>query len=140
MPQSINPMFLMRKPIIVFLTAFSICFLQFTACIQAQSSSSEHSQVVIQQLKAENEALKKELQLLRQLMASSLSGASNSPATGENRTGTAASPLSTQGESTGYWMTLSSRKRHNSSCRYFQNSNGKHCGPEDGIPCKLCGG
>jgi regulator of replication initiation timing len=39
-----------------------------------------------------------------------------------------------------FWMTSSSRKRHNSSCRYFQNSNGGPCGPDDGIPCKICGG
>ncbi len=39
-----------------------------------------------------------------------------------------------------FWMTSSSRKRHNSSCRYFQNSNGGPCEPDDGIPCKICGG
>jgi hypothetical protein len=39
-----------------------------------------------------------------------------------------------------YWMTISSKKRHNSSCRYFKNSKGKVCGPKDGIACKICGG
>ena len=39
-----------------------------------------------------------------------------------------------------FWITSSSRKRHNSSCRYFQKSNGGPCGPDDGIPCKICGG
>jgi hypothetical protein len=39
-----------------------------------------------------------------------------------------------------FWMTNSSSKRHNSGCRYFENSNGRYCGPHDGIPCKICGG
>jgi len=39
-----------------------------------------------------------------------------------------------------YWMTNSSSKRHNSGCRYFENSKGHYCGPNDGIPCKICGG
>lgn len=41
---------------------------------------------------------------------------------------------------TKYWMTNSSGKRHNSGCRYYENSKGHHCGPNDGIPCKICGG
>jgi micrococcal nuclease len=40
----------------------------------------------------------------------------------------------------GYWMTDSSSKRHNSSCRYFHNSKGHPCGPNDGVACKICGG
>jgi len=39
-----------------------------------------------------------------------------------------------------FWMTNSSGKRHNSSCRYYHNSKGHPCGPNDGIPCKICGG
>jgi hypothetical protein len=39
-----------------------------------------------------------------------------------------------------YWLTTSSNKRHNSSCRYFENSRGRYCGTNEGIPCKLCGG
>lgn len=43
-------------------------------------------------------------------------------------------------ESTGYWMTYSSQKRHNPSCRYYRDSNGRFCTEGDGIACKLCGG
>ena len=32
-----------------------------------------------------------------------------------------------------------SGKRHNSRCRYF-GSAGDACGPNDGVPCKVCGG
>lgn len=39
-----------------------------------------------------------------------------------------------------YWMTASSKKRHNASCRYFKNSTGKLCGPNEGTACMLCGG
>jgi endonuclease/exonuclease/phosphatase (EEP) superfamily protein YafD len=38
------------------------------------------------------------------------------------------------------WCTTSSNKRHNSSCRYYMNSNGRKCSKSEGIPCKLCGG
>lgn len=39
-----------------------------------------------------------------------------------------------------YWMTSSSKKRHNKSCRYFNNSNGSACEADEGIACKVCGG
>ena len=39
-----------------------------------------------------------------------------------------------------YWITTSSRKRHNSGCRYYSNSVGRLCGPNEGVACKICGG
>lgn len=39
-----------------------------------------------------------------------------------------------------HWFTSSTRKRHNSSCRYYKTSKGRECGPSEGIPCKVCGG
>ena len=39
-----------------------------------------------------------------------------------------------------HWMTTSSNKRHNSSCRYYKKTNGRPCGHNEGLPCKLCGG
>jgi len=41
---------------------------------------------------------------------------------------------------TGYWMTTSSHKRHNKNCRYYKNSKGRFCQPDEGIACKICGG
>lgn len=40
-----------------------------------------------------------------------------------------------------YWITKSSRKRHNKNCRYYKNSKG-YCteDPDEGIACKICGG
>jgi Ssp1 endopeptidase immunity protein Rap1a len=39
-----------------------------------------------------------------------------------------------------YWLTSSSNKRHNSSCRWYRASHGRPCGADEGIPCKICGG
>lgn len=39
-----------------------------------------------------------------------------------------------------YWITNSSGIRHNSSCRYYQNSQGRSCGKDEGRACKICGG
>ncbi len=39
-----------------------------------------------------------------------------------------------------YWLTAKSGKRHNESCRYYKSSKGHPCGPDDGTPCKICGG
>lgn len=40
----------------------------------------------------------------------------------------------------GYWLTRSSNKRHNSRCEHYKKTNGRPCGPDEGVPCKLCGG
>ena len=42
--------------------------------------------------------------------------------------------------SEGYWLSTSSHKRHNSSCRYYKASSGSPCSPNDGTSCKICGG
>lgn len=39
-----------------------------------------------------------------------------------------------------HWLTIKTKKRHNSGCRYFKKSNGRMCGPNEGIACKVCGG
>ena len=39
-----------------------------------------------------------------------------------------------------YWITNSSKKRHNSKCRWFKKSKGKLGQATEGIPCKICGG
>jgi len=41
----------------------------------------------------------------------------------------------------GYWLNTSSGTRHNSKCRYFgKTKNGRPCSPNEGTPCKICGG
>lgn len=40
-----------------------------------------------------------------------------------------------------YWLNTSSGTRHNSSCRYFENTaKGEFCDEDEGTPCKVCGG
>ncbi len=42
---------------------------------------------------------------------------------------------------TGYWLNTSSGTRHNSNCRYYENTKrGKPCGKAEGRPCGTCGG
>jgi hypothetical protein len=42
------------------------------------------------------------------------------------------------GSATGFRLS-STGKRHNARCRYF-SSNGRACGPSEGVACKVCGG
>ena len=39
-----------------------------------------------------------------------------------------------------FWITSSSHKRHNSSCRWFENSKGHLGSKAEGVACKICGG
>jgi len=40
-----------------------------------------------------------------------------------------------------FWLNTSTSVRHNSSCRWYNNTkNGKFCNPNDGRPCSICGG
>lgn len=39
-----------------------------------------------------------------------------------------------------FWITTKTKVRHNSRCRYYKNSKGTTCGPDDGRECKICGG
>jgi hypothetical protein len=43
------------------------------------------------------------------------------------------------GEAVLTYKLSTSGKRHNSRCRYFKSA-GTGCGPNDGEPCKVCGG
>ena len=45
-----------------------------------------------------------------------------------------------QARTDSHWLTTSSGVRHNSRCRYYQNSKGRPCGPQEGRACKTCGG
>jgi preprotein translocase subunit SecG len=48
--------------------------------------------------------------------------------------------VSAAGDDSNYWLTISSNIRHNSSCRYYMNSNGRKCTKSEGRACKICGG
>jgi len=39
-----------------------------------------------------------------------------------------------------HWLTSSSGVRHNNTCRWYKNSKGRLCEPDEGRACKVCGG
>ena len=39
-----------------------------------------------------------------------------------------------------YWITTSSKKRHNPTCKYFKKSKGYPTNEKIGAPCQICGG
>ncbi len=97
---------------------------------------------LVEKLQAENAHLKEEIQNLRKLLGSS--PAQPSPNVNTSTTAPIADKAAPQPASdtkaTGFWLSSSSKKRHNSSCKYYKTSNGSECGPNDGNPCKICGG
>jgi hypothetical protein len=103
-------------------------------------------------LRADNETLKEENQRLQREIEV-LKAAMNSAPMNEIPPSTPSSPQSLQSPRAThaltaapnsapqkYWLTISTNKRHNSSCRYFEKSTGRYCGPNEGTPCKICGG
>jgi hypothetical protein len=99
----------------------------------------------ITQLRVENAKLRAENQRLRQLLIQG--GAATTPASPAPRSSaspysspSAAATTSTDRQGLTHWLTSSSSKRHNASCRYFQSSKGRPCTATEGIPCKICGG
>jgi uncharacterized iron-regulated membrane protein len=115
----------------------------------ADTNSVAELQQQVQKLKAENEALKQENQVLRKLAfekqgqvqtttqpqaQTAVAPAASTPSTSVRQ------PASAPAAQQGYWMTSSSSKRHNSSCRFYGTTKGRPCGPNDGTACKNCGG
>jgi hypothetical protein len=96
----------------------------------------------IAKLKAQVEALVKENQQLRQLLAQqppSQRAAAPTQVKDNNETKSGAS-VSEEKQSQECWITTSSSKRHNPTCRYYKTSKGRACTKAEGIPCKICGG
>lgn len=58
----------------------------------------------------------------------------------KDKGGESVKPQATEEKALSHWVTTSSGKRHNSSCRYFKNSKGRASGPNEGVACKICGG
>lgn len=98
----------------------------------------------IAQLRSENDALRRENQILRQLLlektASSEQPQAAVPAPVQQSPQPSVSSSATTSQEQTYWLTISSGVRHNSRCRYYHNSNGRPCGPNEGRACKICGG
>ncbi len=107
----------------------------------AQASASE-LQKEVQKLRAENDTLKRENQTLRKLLLDRQNSAVPTTQPPQNLPPRVNAPAihTPATQETGFWITISSGKRHNKGCRYYMNSRGHPCGANEGTPCKICGG
>ena len=89
-------------------------------------------------LRAENEALRRENQMLRRELISKNGALPDSlmPEKGVARD----EGLEPADKETGYWLSSKTKVRHNKRCRNYRRVKGRPCGPNDGRPCKACGG
>ena len=96
----------------------------------------------VAELRAENEALRRENQRLRMELVRQRGGAPvidlSSVREGKEVEGTAENGKAT--DDGGFWLTTKSMRRHNSKCRYYKMGKGRPCKREEGVPCKKCGG
>ena len=92
---------------------------------------------LLEKLKAENDALRRENQMLRRELVAR--GGRRDEAVPKTVVDTPEPAQNTQPD-TGWWLSNSSHIRHNRKCRNYQKVKGRPCGPNDGRPCKSCGG
>lgn len=93
----------------------------------------------LQDLKAENEALRRENQMLRRELVARR-GTVQETVLPDRMVEPVATPDLGVGEETGYWLSQKSKIRHNARCRNYRKVKGRPCGPKDGKPCRMCGG
>lgn len=109
--------------------------------IDTKSNNNSKSIETVAQLKQELNDVRKENEALRaenQKLRTELVKKSKSQNVESNDiTLQGASSAAIEG---GYWISTSSKKRHNSKCRYFKTSKGRIGTKEEGVPCKICGG
>ena len=102
-------------------------------------------------LEEQNQQLRTENQKLRRLLADQGEAPSPNPAAVAEQAGNALPPPSVDAVKTNsvdaasgnapvYWLSKTSGKRHNLRCKYYNKPDGRFCGPNEGVPCKLCGG
>jgi hypothetical protein len=123
---------------------FTILLL-FALCCSCNQTSNKDTET----LKKENEQLKKENETLKNQKSNTQSDQTTQEKTttryptkkNQSDENTFKSKNKSDDSGCTYWITRSSHKRHNSSCRYYKNSNG-YCtdNPNEGVACKICGG
>lgn len=126
-----------------------VALLSFVHPAHSQTAGAPVDEVTA--LRIENAKLRAENQRLRDLLIRGMEAQRAAPAApaapavpvqrsnlvpstpAQRASGTADATLS-------HWMTSSSGKRHNSRCRWYGTTNGRKCGPSDGVACQKCGG
>lgn len=94
------------------------------------------------ELQAENEALRRENQMLRRELVRQRGGEPiiDLSKAQEPREVEGAAVNGKATDDGGYWLATRSMKRHNSKCRYYKMGKGRPCKKDEGTPCKKCGG
>ncbi len=118
-------------------------FLVVTLCLAGGCSREEGGVVADDKasyaaLRAENEALRRENQMLRRELISKNGALPDSVM--PEKGGVSGGEIEVVGEETGYWISSKTKVRHNKRCRNYRRVKGHPCGPNDGRPCKTCGG
>lgn len=107
-----------------------------TSSTDEESGRIDQLQRTLERLQQENEHLRSENRQLRRLLAELKS----EPAAENVEIPEASVEASREAVGLTHWLTTSSGKRHNNRCRYYKTSAGRPCGPNEGTPCKICGG
>jgi hypothetical protein len=89
----------------------------------------------IAELEAKVIKLQQENEQLRRTALNSTPSGYSPPTPASRFSGT---PANDSASSTSRYSVSSTGKRHNSGCRYF--GSGRSSGPNEGVPCKICGG
>lgn len=93
----------------------------------------------VSELEATIESLRRDNAALRQQLAQTQPQQSSASQPAASASGVTSPPSPNSAQNSGLSYSRSSTgKRHNSNCRYF--GSGSPCGPNDGVPCKICGG
>ena len=124
--------------VVVLAGILAVAFCLAGGCSREGGGAAAGDKVSYAALRAENEALRKENQMLRRELISKNGALPDSamPEKGVARD----EGLEPADKETGYWLSSKTKVRHNTRCRNYRRVKGYPCGPNDGRPCKTCGG